>query len=1486
MSNTETFAAEIKINSQDAVKKVQLLTKELEREKEALNAMTREGSAASSKAIAETKKRIKELTTEIDNQNRITQGLNKSVRELSDMSYKELQRTMRALQKELRSGDIEKGSEEWEKYGKRIRECKAEMDKFNEVTAQQKGILSRSFDFLNKNWGAFTQIMGAITGLSMTIRKATSDYADMEQEMANVRKYTGQTDEEVKEMNEDFKKMDTRTSREELNQLAGAAGRLGLQSKKDIEEFVDAADKIGVALGDDLGDGAVDTIGKLAIAFGENDRLGLRGAMLATGSALNEIVQSSSAQAQPVVEFTKALSGVGQQAHLTQAQIMGLGSALDQNNQEMATSSTVMSQLITKMYQDPAKFASMAGLELKKFTELVKTDMNEALLTWFRGANQLGDMSVLAGAFDKLGMDGTRAVGVLSTLAGHIDQVTEAQRVANEAYEQATSVEKEFEVQNTTVQAELDKAKKRFKEMAIELGERLLPVVKYTISTTSLLTKGLAVLTEFMTKHSTALITLAAVYGTYLVASKADLVMTKTITAVKRAYGTVTTWLTAQQKAYTAAMVLQRDALAGCTVAHSALSKEIVKSNALVKISVAVTSLLKAAYYALTFQFGAAKVALQGFNLVLKANPWGAIATAIIAAGTAIAYFVSSLKTADKAAEEHEKALRRAAAAEEALKDAQSQAEDQIAKEKLRLEELNKTIHDNSKSLDDRKKAIAAIKKIVPEYHGSITKEGKLINDNTGALQNYITQLKAVAVAQAAFDKLAELNKKKIDAEITRDRKKYNVQAVEREIDRGTKSGEYATTQKSFTSGTGYTTYWEDDNDALKKKKEELALQKEALATAQEEVETVNAGINTVEKWLNSNKEYKTAYQNIMAGGNGFTSPEVKTVTPGYYKTEAEKKKEEAERKKEEAEREKEEAEERKALKERADTAKASYQAQVAEEMLAYRQGVTSYRDYITEKHNLTINYFNEMKKIYGEDSNEYKKLLDDREREENEYYQMMAKLAESKITTEKLERDHAIQMQFLDKTNAETYQNQELLNENLFKSEMAYMKQRQALYNNGSKEWEEWEQKMKDAELQHKFELEENYQKKLLEYRREFSLMTAKELEDIELQSVKTMYETLIAEGKMTEEEYRKIVQNIKGAYAELAAEQTADSSLRNKGSKALDTARKKSGVLDPEGGNDIVSIVGNAKNAIDQQKMVNDELKRMYEQGAIDYETYEQAKRQNARETADAMMAYASGALGEINQMLGSVSSYMQACSDVETEKIKKNYEAQIEAAGKNSKKREKLEKQRDEEIQKAKTKANKKAMAIEMAQAVASTAMAAINAYASAAKIPVTGWVMAPVAAGLATAAGMLQIATIKKQHQAEEAGYYSGGFTGGKNYRKEAGVVHEGEFVANHDAVNNKRISPIFDLLDKAQRNNMVGSLTPEDVTNVMGGPASAAVVPIVNVQTDNEQIRENLDAVSDAVQHLSEVLSEPIEAKMSMQHLDKEWKKYQNLLKSK
>lgn len=135
-------------------------------------------------------------------------------------------------------------------------------------------------------------------------------------------------------------------------------------------------------------------------------------------------------------------------------------------------------------------------------------------------------------------------------------------------------------------------------------------------------------------------------------------------------------------------------------------------------------------------------------------------------------------------------------------------------------------------------------------------------------------------------------------------------------------------------------------------------------------------------------------------------------------------------------------------------------------------------------------------------------------------------------------------------------------------------------------------------------------------------------------------------------------------------------------------------------------------------------------------------------------------------------------------------------------------------------------KKQAAAQIAMAVAQTALNALKAYTAMADIPVVGPALGAVAAALAVAAGAIQIATIKKQADAQSE-YYEGGFTGGNRYKQPAGVVHEGEFVANHRAVQNPAILPVLRLIDAAQRNNTVASLTAEDVSRTLGAPAATA-----------------------------------------------------------
>ena len=246
-----------------------------------------------------------------------------------------------------------------------------------------------------------------------------------------------------------------------------------------------------------------------------------------------------------------------------------------------------------------------------------------------------------------------------------------------------------------------------------------------------------------------------------------------------------------------------------------------------------------------------------------------------------------------------------------------------------------------------------------------------------------------------------------------------------------------------------------------------------------------------------------------------------------------------------------------------------------------------------------------------------------------------------------------------------------------------------------------------------------------------------------------------------------------------------------------------------------------------IEAKRMAEEEIARLEEQGNI---THEQAMQRRQAIDDNTWQHYASAAqaaIGMVSNIMNAASQLMQANQDLELAKLNQRYDAEIAAAGNNEEKKKELEAKRQQEQAAIKKKYNQRAMKMEIAQAVAQTAMAAISAYASAAAVPVVGYVMAPIAAAMALAAGAIQIATIKKQHAAEEAGYYSGGYTGGHRYRREAGVVHEGEFVANHEAVRNPAVRPMLDLIDQAQRNNTIGSITPEDVSRRLTAPHRAA-----------------------------------------------------------
>lgn len=246
-----------------------------------------------------------------------------------------LQSAMTKLQHEQKRMTI--GSEEYVKASLKIKEIKsvlkAQEKAVQELGKDWKDARESAADYGDILMGLKTAT-GKVSGIYNWAKGFVDEAAKMDDAYADVMKTTGLTHDEVLKLNEAFKQMDTRTSREELNKLASEAGKLGITGVEGVASFTQAADKIKVALGEDLGEDATTVIGKMAEVYTRStkelsdagDDLGEK--MLRIGSAVNSLGAASSAAEPHMVDFLARLGGMASQAGLSAQQVLGYASAL------------------------------------------------------------------------------------------------------------------------------------------------------------------------------------------------------------------------------------------------------------------------------------------------------------------------------------------------------------------------------------------------------------------------------------------------------------------------------------------------------------------------------------------------------------------------------------------------------------------------------------------------------------------------------------------------------------------------------------------------------------------------------------------------------------------------------------------------------------------------------------------------------------------------------------------------------------------------------------------------------------------------------------------------------------------------------------------------------------------------------------------------------------------------------------------------------
>lgn len=628
----------------------------------------------------ETTKLIEEKTAAVRDAEAKLDALRRQ-QDISSMTMTELRKRAKELSAAL--SKMDPNTELWNKVNKQLRETKSRLDELKGKSRDAGSAMTS----LSKISAKYAAAGASIALLSRQASKAREAFLTYDEAMVDAMKTTNLTRSEMEALSAELAKLDTRTSQNDLLDIARIGGKLGITGTDNILQFVRAADQINVALGRDLGNNTEDAIreiGKLVDIFNLTDTYGLEASLLKVGSAINELGMASTANEGYLVDFTKRMAGVAPNADIAIEDILGLAATLDKYGQMTETSSTAITQTITGMFSKTATFAAVAKMSVEDFTTLLNTDVNEAFLRVIEGMKQGGGgMLEVTAALNSMQLDGQRATTVLGSLAEHSEELRRQQDLARQAFLDGTSATNEFTVKNSSASAEAEKLGKAFTAVYVAIGQELNPVITRATSLTTLFVKALGQVIVFVVRYRNLLYGLATAYGTYIALKNRHIVTEKALAIWRTA--------TISQTA------LETKTVAGATKATLAWS---------------------AAKYALTGHFRAAALAARAFFASLGPIGWFSIVLGgFVASFGALRRAIKGVSAAEQARIDIEKAAR------EVTDESGVSLKDKAARITTYLERIN----DANTAEAVRLSYIRELNALLPEEIGHIDEKGEAI---------------------------------------------------------------------------------------------------------------------------------------------------------------------------------------------------------------------------------------------------------------------------------------------------------------------------------------------------------------------------------------------------------------------------------------------------------------------------------------------------------------------------------------------------------------------------------------------------------------------------------------------------------------------------------------------------------------------------------------------------------------------------------------
>lgn len=714
---------------------------DLEKQTKKLSDTNKDLRAQKQKLAAQGKKNTQEyknLTAEIK-ANNTTIAANKSKMQVLQNQIGVTGLTMSQLRKKasllrLQLNNMIPGSAQYKKLQADLQAVNTQITKLSLKSRAAQSTLSSMAEGFNKYAVLATSVIAAGTGVVLTMQKMIDFNGKLSDAQSNVEKTTGLTNAQVVELTKSFGLLKTRSTRIELLRLAEDAGRLGIEGSDNIKAFVAQANKLKVALGDDLNDVQIKSVGKMVEVYEIGAKTGKSYAdsLDALGSAINEVSASGSNEAGFLVDYMARLGGVSKNAKIAASDNLGYAATFNELELQVETSATAMNKIWSDMFKNTKFYADIAGVGVKDFSKLLESDANAAMIKFLKGLNNgnAGFGSMLE-KMEELDAGGSRGETALLSLAAATDKLEQRQKTAKKALEESTSLTNEYNIKNNNLAATIEKVQKKLRGMY----------------SSAILSEGLNDFVVWIGKFIGAVDDADGKVTTwrnrFIALVKAIIIVTTAIISYKTAVQLAALWTGTLNKTTKLYILTQKLAAAASTAMRVA------------------TLLMSGVFNLLTLNITRARAAWALLNAQMLLSPIGLVAAGITALIGAYYLFSDATEDANKS--------------QTLLNNALSKATEATAADIKQKELWLKTARDENASRADKQKAIDELNRSVPEYNNNLTIETINNEAATKSLNLHIDALKRNAVAHALLEeiKAKAVEMAKIERSTTEDNVKW-----------------------------------------------------------------------------------------------------------------------------------------------------------------------------------------------------------------------------------------------------------------------------------------------------------------------------------------------------------------------------------------------------------------------------------------------------------------------------------------------------------------------------------------------------------------------------------------------------------------------------------------------------------------------------------------------------------------------------------------